>query len=104
VPLAPADVPLVPTLALAPAVIATALDLTGLAVTTRLDGAVRQHYALSDMVVPPEMIVSRISGDMTLLPGDVIACGTSVGVGSMKDGSTVEVSIDGIGTLRNTFG
>jgi 2-keto-4-pentenoate hydratase/2-oxohepta-3-ene-1,7-dioic acid hydratase in catechol pathway len=38
---------------------------------------------------------------MTLLPGDVIACGTSLGVGSIPDGSTVEVSIDGIGTLRN---
>jgi 2-keto-4-pentenoate hydratase/2-oxohepta-3-ene-1,7-dioic acid hydratase in catechol pathway len=40
---------------------------------------------------------------MTLLAGDVILCGTSLGVGSMKPGSTVEVSIDGIGTLRNTF-
>jgi 2-keto-4-pentenoate hydratase/2-oxohepta-3-ene-1,7-dioic acid hydratase in catechol pathway len=38
---------------------------------------------------------------MTLLPGDVIACGTSLGVGSIKDGSTVEVTIDGIGSLTN---
>jgi hypothetical protein len=38
---------------------------------------------------------------MTLLPGDVIACGTSLGVGSMKDGATVEVTIDGIGSLVN---
>jgi 2-keto-4-pentenoate hydratase/2-oxohepta-3-ene-1,7-dioic acid hydratase in catechol pathway len=39
---------------------------------------------------------------MSLLPGDVIACGTSLGVGSMPDGATVEVTIDGIGCLRNT--
>jgi 2-keto-4-pentenoate hydratase/2-oxohepta-3-ene-1,7-dioic acid hydratase in catechol pathway len=38
---------------------------------------------------------------MTLLPGDVFAVGTSLGVGSMKDESTVEVQIDGIGVLSN---
>jgi 2-keto-4-pentenoate hydratase/2-oxohepta-3-ene-1,7-dioic acid hydratase in catechol pathway len=38
---------------------------------------------------------------MSLLPGDVIACGTSLGVGSMKPGATVEISIEGIGTLVN---
>jgi 2-keto-4-pentenoate hydratase/2-oxohepta-3-ene-1,7-dioic acid hydratase in catechol pathway len=41
---------------------------------------------------------------MTLNPGDVILCGTSVGVGSMKPGSQVEIGIDGIGTLSNRFG
>jgi 2-keto-4-pentenoate hydratase/2-oxohepta-3-ene-1,7-dioic acid hydratase in catechol pathway len=41
---------------------------------------------------------------MSLLPGDVIACGTSLGVGSIPDGSTVEVTIDGLGTLSNTLG
>jgi 2-keto-4-pentenoate hydratase/2-oxohepta-3-ene-1,7-dioic acid hydratase in catechol pathway len=40
---------------------------------------------------------------MTLMPGDVIACGTSIGIGSIKDGSTVEVSIEGIGVLSNTL-
>jgi 2-keto-4-pentenoate hydratase/2-oxohepta-3-ene-1,7-dioic acid hydratase in catechol pathway len=56
------------------------------------------------MILPPDELVSRISHDMTLMPGDVIACGTSLGVGSMKDGSTVEVSIDGIGRLVNSLG
>jgi 2-keto-4-pentenoate hydratase/2-oxohepta-3-ene-1,7-dioic acid hydratase in catechol pathway len=38
------------------------------------------------------------------MPGDVIACGTSVGVGSMKQPeNTVEISIEGIGTLSNTY-
>ena len=53
------------------------------------------------MIFSPEEQVSRISHDMTLLPGDVIACGTSVGVGSIKDGATVEIAIEGIGTLSN---
>jgi 2-keto-4-pentenoate hydratase/2-oxohepta-3-ene-1,7-dioic acid hydratase in catechol pathway len=85
-------------------VIATALDLSALRVITRLNGDVRQDYSIADMVISPEEVVRRISGDMTLLPGDVIACGTSVGAGSMRDGSIVEVSIDGIGVLQNTFG
>jgi len=40
---------------------------------------------------------------MTLLPGDVILCGTSIGVGSMKPGSDVAIDIAGIGTLRNRY-
>ena len=67
-------------------------------VTTRLDGVERQRYPLQDMVLSAEQLVSLISHDMTLLPGDVIACGTSLGVGTIKDGSTVEVHIEGIGT------
>jgi len=55
------------------------------------------------MVFSPAEQVSLISQDLTLEPGDVIACGTSVGVGSIKDGATVSISIDGIGTLRNTL-
>lgn len=73
-------------------------------VVTRLDDIERQNYPLEDMIFSPEEQVSMISHDMTLMPGDVIACGTSVGVGSIKDGSTVSVSIDGIGTLSNVLG
>jgi len=40
---------------------------------------------------------------MSLDAGDVICCGTSIGVGSMKPGSTIEVSIEGIGTLSNRY-
>jgi 2-keto-4-pentenoate hydratase/2-oxohepta-3-ene-1,7-dioic acid hydratase in catechol pathway len=84
-------------------VIATGLDWSHLSVVTRVDGAERQNYPLSDMIMSPEELVSRLSHDMSLLPGDVIACGTSVGVGSIKDGGSVEVEIDGIGTLVNTL-
>jgi 2-keto-4-pentenoate hydratase/2-oxohepta-3-ene-1,7-dioic acid hydratase in catechol pathway len=84
-------------------VIATGLDWSTLRVITRLDGVERQNYPLSDMIFPVEEIVHQVSHDMSLLPGDVIAVGTSVGVGSMKDGSTVEVDIEGIGRLQNAF-
>jgi 2-keto-4-pentenoate hydratase/2-oxohepta-3-ene-1,7-dioic acid hydratase in catechol pathway len=82
-------------------VIATGFDWAGARLTTRLDGIERQNYPLSDMILSPLEQVSQISHDMTLLPGDVIACGTSLGVGSIKDGATVEISIEGIGTLSN---
>jgi 2-keto-4-pentenoate hydratase/2-oxohepta-3-ene-1,7-dioic acid hydratase in catechol pathway len=82
--------------------ITTDLDWAAARVVTTLDGVERQNYPLADIIFPPHDIVSRISGDMTLYPGDVIAVGTSIGVGSMKDGATVCVSIDGIGELRNT--
>jgi 2-keto-4-pentenoate hydratase/2-oxohepta-3-ene-1,7-dioic acid hydratase in catechol pathway len=82
-------------------VIATEFDCANSHVTTRLDGVERQNYPLSDMIFPPFELVSRISHDLTLMPGDVIACGTSIGVGSIKDGVTVEVSIDAIGSLHN---
>jgi 2-keto-4-pentenoate hydratase/2-oxohepta-3-ene-1,7-dioic acid hydratase in catechol pathway len=55
------------------------------------------------MIFAPLKIVSLISRDMTLNPGDVICCGTSVGVGSMKPGSTIAVTIEGIGTLNNRY-
>lgn len=84
-------------------VIATGFDRSSARVRTLLDGVERQNYPLADMIFSPEQLVSRISHDMTLVPGDVIACGTSVGVGSIRDGSTVEVRIDGIGSLVNTL-
>ncbi|MDB5969314.1 MAG: hydrolase family protein [Hydrocarboniphaga sp.] len=84
-------------------VIADEFDWKQARVVTRLDGVERQNYPLSDMIFSPEQQVSLISEDMTLLPGDVIACGTSIGIGSIKDGATVEVFIEGIGSLSNTL-
>jgi 2-keto-4-pentenoate hydratase/2-oxohepta-3-ene-1,7-dioic acid hydratase in catechol pathway len=84
-------------------VIATGLDWSRLRVITRVDGVERQNYPLSDMIMPPNELVSRISHDMSLLPGDVVACGTSLGVGSIKDGCAVEVAIAGIGSLVNVL-
>jgi 2-keto-4-pentenoate hydratase/2-oxohepta-3-ene-1,7-dioic acid hydratase in catechol pathway len=84
-------------------VIATNFDSAAAHVVARLDGVERQNYPLSDMIFAPHELVSRISHDVSLSPGDVIACGTSIGVGSIKEGVTVEIQIDGIGSLRNTL-
>jgi 2-keto-4-pentenoate hydratase/2-oxohepta-3-ene-1,7-dioic acid hydratase in catechol pathway len=67
-------------------------------------GRERQNYALNDMFFTPAELVSRLSHDMTLEPGDVILCGTSLGVLPMKPGTAVEVTIAGIGTLANVYG
>jgi 2-keto-4-pentenoate hydratase/2-oxohepta-3-ene-1,7-dioic acid hydratase in catechol pathway len=85
-------------------VIATGLDPMKLSVKTILNGTERQNYPVADMFFPPHRLVAALSKDVTLLPGDMIACGTSLGVGTMKDPkNTVEVVIDGIGSLVNTF-
>ncbi|MDA8108203.1 MAG: fumarylacetoacetate hydrolase family protein [Betaproteobacteria bacterium] len=84
-------------------VVATGLDPAKLSVRLVLNGQERQNYPIADMIFPPSAIVSLLSRDMTLEPGDVICCGTSVGVGSMKPGSAVEVTIEGIGTLSNRY-
>ena len=83
--------------------VATGLDPSTLVVKTILNGDVRQDYPVSDMLFSVAQLVSLISQDMTLNPGDIILCGTSVGVGSMKPGSTVEIEIAGIGKLSNRF-
>lgn len=82
-------------------VIATHLDPAGLRVRATVNGEERQNYPVSDMFFSPAEIVSRISHDMTLEPGDLIACGTSVGAGPLLDGDSVAVAIDGIGCLVN---
>ncbi len=85
-------------------VVASGLNPATLVVKTTLNGQLRQDYPISDMRFSVERLVSLISADITLFPGDVILCGTSIGVGSMKPDSEVEVEIEGIGTLRNHFG
>jgi 2-keto-4-pentenoate hydratase/2-oxohepta-3-ene-1,7-dioic acid hydratase in catechol pathway len=74
-----------------------------LAVRTLVNGKQRQNYPVRDMIFPPERLVSLISRDLTLFPGDIISCGTSVGAGSLAHGATVEVAIDGVGTLSNQY-
>jgi 2-keto-4-pentenoate hydratase/2-oxohepta-3-ene-1,7-dioic acid hydratase in catechol pathway len=83
-------------------VIATGLDPMTLSVRTVLNGQERQNYPVSDMFFPPAKLVSLLSRDVTMMPGNVIACGTSVGVGTMsKAENIVEITIEGIGTLSN---
>jgi 2-keto-4-pentenoate hydratase/2-oxohepta-3-ene-1,7-dioic acid hydratase in catechol pathway len=83
--------------------ITTDVDPSQLTVKTILNDQERQNYPVSDMVFPPAKLVSLISQDVPLAPGDIIACGTSVGVGSMKPGSSVSIIIEGVGRLDNRF-
>lgn len=83
--------------------IVTDVEPDALVVKTRVNGEEKQHYPVSDMFYRPREIVSRLSQDMTLNPGDVIACGTSIGTEPMPAGCTVEIVIDGVGTLKNIF-
>ncbi len=80
------------------------VDLLTARVRTAVNGRVRQDYPLSDMILPPARIVSLLSQEMTLEPGDVILCGTSVGVLPVRPGMALAVSIDGIGTLNTIIG
>jgi 2-keto-4-pentenoate hydratase/2-oxohepta-3-ene-1,7-dioic acid hydratase in catechol pathway len=80
-------------------VIATGLDWRELTIRTLVGDRERQSYPASDMIFGPEAIVSLLSRDMTLSPGDVIACGTSLGVRPVKAGDAVTVRIEGIGDL-----
>jgi 2-keto-4-pentenoate hydratase/2-oxohepta-3-ene-1,7-dioic acid hydratase in catechol pathway len=81
--------------------IETELDPKNVLVETRVNGAIRQSGNTSLMIYPCDFLVRWISRMMTLLPGDVIATGTPAGVGPLVAGDTVEVSVAGIGVLRN---
>jgi 2-keto-4-pentenoate hydratase/2-oxohepta-3-ene-1,7-dioic acid hydratase in catechol pathway len=81
--------------------IETDLDPNDLPLETRLNGEVKQQTRTSQLIFPVDVLVSFISEVMTLLPGDVIATGTTSGIGPMQPDDVVEVTIDGIGTLRN---
>jgi len=88
--------------------IETELDAGNLAITCRLDGQVMQSSSTSDMICPVLRIVSHLSRCFTLLPGTLILTGTPAGVGFkrnppvyLRPGQTVEVEIEGIGTLIN---
>lgn len=81
--------------------IVTDLDSSDLAIGLYLNGEPRQQSRTSNLIFDCGRLVEFISSVMTLMPGDVIATGTSSGIGPMKAGDTVEVRIDGIGSLEN---
>ena len=83
--------------------ITTDVDPSKLSIKTILNNQERQNYPIADMLFSPTKLVSLISQDVPLEAGDIIACGTSVGVGSMKPGSNVSIIIDGVGQLDNRF-
>src|SRR5437867_10902263 len=79
----------------------TGRDPSTLVVETHVNGVRRQSGSTSLMIYPPAFRVRWISRMMTLVPGDVIATGTPAGVGPLVAGDTVEVSVAGVGVLRN---
>ncbi|GGO22102.1 hypothetical protein GCM10011574_50140 [Microbispora bryophytorum] len=81
--------------------IETELDPADLAITTTLNGEVRQSARTSLLLHDVPALIAYVSAVMTLLPGDVILTGTPAGVGPMSVGDEVGVSIEGIGTLTN---
>lgn len=83
-------------------------DPYGHAITTRVNGEVRQHESLDGLLFRIEYLIHYLTTIHLLQPGDVIVCGTPGGVGVRRDppvflvpGDVVTVEIDGIGTLEN---
>jgi acylpyruvate hydrolase len=81
-------------------------DLQALGLRTRVNGELLQQGTTASLIFGPAELVSWLSQTMTLLPGDIIATGTPAGVGAaqgrfLRAGDTVEVEIDGLGTLVN---
>jgi 2-keto-4-pentenoate hydratase/2-oxohepta-3-ene-1,7-dioic acid hydratase in catechol pathway len=81
--------------------IETDLDPGNLALTTRVNGIVRQQTHTSDLIYSVARLIAYMSAAMTLLPGDVIMTGTPSGVGPVQPGDEIEIEISGIGVLRN---
>ena len=81
--------------------IETELDPADVLVETHVNGAMRQSGRTSLMAYPVAFLVRWISRVMTLFPGDLIATGTPAGVGPLVAGDVVEISVSGVGVLRN---
>lgn len=82
-------------------VIETEIDPSDIRIETRVDGDLRQAASTNEMVHDIPSLVEFVSSIWTLLPGDVILTGTPAGVGQIRDGEIVEVTISGIGSLKN---
>jgi 2-keto-4-pentenoate hydratase/2-oxohepta-3-ene-1,7-dioic acid hydratase in catechol pathway len=73
------------------------------AIELRQNGEVKQSSTIDDMIFSVPEIIEEITKLMTLEPGDVIATGTPSGIGPISDGDTIELEIEGVGTLVNDF-
>jgi 2-keto-4-pentenoate hydratase/2-oxohepta-3-ene-1,7-dioic acid hydratase in catechol pathway len=73
----------------------------GVGVETRVNGAVKQDGNTRDFIFALDVVIRHIAQAMTLFPGDLIATGTPSGVGPVLAGDVVEVTVAGVGTLKN---
>jgi 2-keto-4-pentenoate hydratase/2-oxohepta-3-ene-1,7-dioic acid hydratase in catechol pathway len=81
--------------------IETDIDASDLGISLLLNGKIKQESRTSNLIFNTFRLVEFISHVMTLMPGDVIATGTTSGIGPMKQGDTVEVRVEAIGSLIN---
>jgi 2-keto-4-pentenoate hydratase/2-oxohepta-3-ene-1,7-dioic acid hydratase in catechol pathway len=85
-------------------VVAEARDLdpwAGVGVETRVNGVIHQSGNTRDFLFPLDRVIRHIAQVMTLFPGDIIATGTPEGVGPVVAGDLMEITVEGVGTLRN---
>jgi 2-keto-4-pentenoate hydratase/2-oxohepta-3-ene-1,7-dioic acid hydratase in catechol pathway len=73
----------------------------GIGVGTKVNGAVKQDGNTRDLIFALDVVIRHIAQAMTLFPGDLIATGTPSGVGPVVAGDVMEVTVAGVGTLRN---
>ena len=73
----------------------------GIGVETRVNGEVRQNGNTRDFIFPLDTIIRHIAQAMTLYPGDLVPSGTPSGVGPVVAGDNMEVTVEGVGSLRN---
>ncbi|MBM7050947.1 MULTISPECIES: fumarylacetoacetate hydrolase family protein [unclassified Rothia (in: high G+C Gram-positive bacteria)] len=83
--------------------IQTELDTDDLSITTWVDGDIKQEGTTAEMIFSVAEVVAAASEMFTLLPGDVILTGTPAGVDLIDEGAEVEIEVEGIGSLVNTF-
>jgi 2-keto-4-pentenoate hydratase/2-oxohepta-3-ene-1,7-dioic acid hydratase in catechol pathway len=81
--------------------IETELDPSDLSVSCHVNGEVRQQGATRDMVFDVADLLVHVTAAMTLMPGDVLMTGTPSGVSPIHPGDIVDVSVSGVGVLRN---
>jgi 2-keto-4-pentenoate hydratase/2-oxohepta-3-ene-1,7-dioic acid hydratase in catechol pathway len=75
----------------------------GVIIETRVNGEVHQHGSTLDFIFSIPQLLAHITQAMTLEPGDLVLTGTPSGVGPLKAGDCVEISIPGLGVLSNIF-
>jgi 2-keto-4-pentenoate hydratase/2-oxohepta-3-ene-1,7-dioic acid hydratase in catechol pathway len=92
----------------APVPAATVPDPQALHITTTVNGETMQSASTADMIFPVATLLAELSRGTTLLAGTVLLTGTPAGVGAartpprfLRDGDVVEITIEGVGTLRN---
>jgi 2-keto-4-pentenoate hydratase/2-oxohepta-3-ene-1,7-dioic acid hydratase in catechol pathway len=81
--------------------IETDVDPSDLRISGKLNGELRQDSRTSDLAFNVDQLITHLTKYFTMLPGDVLITGTPAGIGPMNPGDEYEVTIEGIGSLKN---